>query len=573
MNGSKILFVVFCLLFGLFFPGCKFFAAVPTVNVSLVNTVNEGKNIGESYAHYIASMVYYRQGNLNKSIEELEKTIEKAGEENISNELFIRLVRLYIIAERYNDALNYVNKVISREPIPPLYLVQGELYHRLGKIDEAISAFQRAIELNPENVLGYTALLDINEKTNDLVSAIEIYQKMIEKRPDSALLHYQLGLTYARIKSNQLAIKSLEKALQLDPRMIRAHYILALLCLDERLIDKAKENLEKYVAKKADDPKAWEILMGTYTRLGEFDKARVSAKKLSQFPDLTPLQKLLLSFFYFRVGDMNKSLSYLPVVEYPLISRVLNILIKDVMEGRHNKEEISSLDSIGGNIDEECNDFINSIWNSFGEGAVLGWFYGRLTEIDGKAATLTIGLVRSRILLIAEQHQEAVELLNGLFSNYDKNLWVNYYLAICYEKLKKYDEAEKHLKICLELDPENAEILNFLGYLYADLNIRLDDAESLIKRALKIDPENPYYLDSLGWVYYRKGNADEAITYIKKAIYKMDTDDSVLRDHLGDAYLLKGDISRALAEWKRALFLDPQNEEIRKKIEKYESTH
>ncbi len=49
----------------------------------------------------------------------------------------------------------------------------------------------------------------------------------------------------------------------------------------------------------------------------------------------------------------------------------------------------------------------------------------------------------------------------------------------------------------------------------------------------------------------------------------METDDAVLRDHLGDAYLLRGDIKRAIAEWERATILDPKNEEIKQKLEKY----
>ncbi|MCX8063883.1 MAG: tetratricopeptide repeat protein [Candidatus Hydrogenedentes bacterium] len=562
--------VKICFLIVLLFPGCKIFTAEHTPNSSLIEGANsEDLRKGKSYAHYLSSVVYYRKGDLNKSIEELEKSIENADEEEIPSSLFVRLVRLYIIAERYEDALRCVDKILLREPSPSLYLIQGELYHRLGRFDEAVSAFQKAIELNPEDILGYTALLDLQEKTNDLVSAIEIYQRMIQNRPDNALLHYQLGLTYARIKSNSLAIQSLEKALQLDPRMIRAHYILALLYLDEKFLDKSKENLEKYISRKPDDPKGWEVLMGVYVQLGEFEKGKDSAKKLAKFANLTPLQKLLLSFFYSVVGDSKTSLSFLPVSEYPVLSKVLEISAKEVWEGV-SVDEIASLDNIGGNLDLECNDFISGVWNNFGENIVLGWFAERLNKIDQSKPSLTISLIRSRILLVAERYQDAVGLLEKAFVNYEKDLWVNYYLAMGYEKLKRYEDAEKHLKICLELDPENGEILNFLGYLYADLNIKLEEAENLIRRALKIDPENPYYLDSMGWVYYRKGNADEAITYIKKAIYKMDTDDAVLRDHLGDAYLLKGDVKRAIAEWKRALFLDPKNEEIKKKIEKYE---
>lgn len=567
---TNIVLVKLCIFFILLTSGCKVFTAGYAPNISLSNQSENKFEKGKSYAHYLSSLIYYRRGDLGKAIDELERTIEKVEGQEVPNSLIFRLVRLYIVAERYEDALRYVDRLLVSEPVPSLYLIQGELYHRLDKIDEAISAFQKAIELNPADVLGYTALLDLQEKTNDLVSAIEIYQKMIQRKPDSALLHYQLGLTYARIKNNSLAIQSLEKAVQLDPRMIRAHYLLGLLYLDEKMLDKSKSNLEEYIIKKPDDSKGWEVLMGIYARLGEFQKAVDTAKKFAQFPALTPLQRLLLAFFYSTIDDNKTSLSFLPVHEYPILSRVLEIVINDKLRNGYYEFESSSIDNMGGNLDEECNDFIGAIWSNFGEEIVVEKFLEDLTKIDSKKPSLNIGLIRSRIFMVAERYQEAVDVLNRLFLEYEKNIWVNYYLAICYEKLKKYEEAEMHLKVCLELDPENAEILNFLGYLYADLNIKINEAEGLVRRALKIDPENPYYLDSLGWVYYRKGNADEAITYIKKAIYKMDTDDAVLRDHLGDAYLLKGDVKRAIAEWRRALFLDPKNEEIKKKIEKYE---
>ena len=55
----------------------------------------------------------------------------------------------------------------------------------------------------------------------------------------------------------------------------------------------------------------------------------------------------------------------------------------------------------------------------------------------------------------------------------------------------------------LEIDPNNAEALNFIGYSYADRGINLDEAEKMIVRALEIKPDNGYMMDSLGWVYFK----------------------------------------------------------------------
>ena len=50
----------------------------------------------------------------------------------------------------------------------------------------------------------------------------------------------------------------------------------------------------------------------------------------------------------------------------------------------------------------------------------------------------------------------------------------------------------------IELNPENAAALNYLGYMLADRGIRLQDSISFIERALAIDPKNPAYLEPCG---------------------------------------------------------------------------
>lgn len=559
---------IFLLLPFLFFvANCQVLPSHLSVDVKTEFNTSPTQLKGKSLSHYLSAMVYHRRGDTEKAVQELEEALKYDPEATTP---WVRLIRLYLMAEKYEQALVSVDKVIQKDKnLPSLYLIRGELCHRLGRIDDAVESFQKAIELNPEDVLGYSALLELQEDTNDLVAAIDIYKRMIEKRPNSALLHYQLGLTYARIKNNPLAITELEKALKLDPRMIRAYYILALLYIDENQLPNAIRFLEQYVQKKPEDIKAWEVLLGAYTRVGEMIKAGEVAQRMILSKETSPLQKMLLSFFLLRNGDYSRTMSMLPVNEYPLMSKLLHALTLKLSGNSDYQGILETIDDFAETVDTECNDFVNAIWSNFGAGIVSGWFEGQIEALAKEKNSLALCLIWSRVLMVADREEKSIEVLNSLLQEHDRNIWIHYYLSICYDKLKQFENTEKHLKVCVELDPENAEILNFLGYLYADKNVNLTEAENLIRRALKIDPENPYYLDSLGWVYYRQGNADKAIEYIRKAIYKMDTDDAVLRDHLGDAYLLKGDLKRAIAEWERAIVLDPKKEEIKQKIEKY----
>ncbi len=87
-----------------------------------------------------------------------------------------------------------------------------------------------------------------------------------------------------------------------------------------------------------------------------------------------------------------------------------------------------------------------------------------------------------------------------------------------YEREKNYDAAEKSFRSVLATDPENAGALNYLGYMYAERNIRLEEAQQLISKALDIDPDNGAYQDSLGWVYYWLNKLDQAADQLRLAV-------------------------------------------------------
>ncbi len=93
-----------------------------------------------------------------------------------------------------------------------------------------------------------------------------------------------------------------------------------------------------------------------------------------------------------------------------------------------------------------------------------------------------------------------------------------YGLGVLFEKTDRFEESIGAMQTVLKLDPDHAEALNFVGYLYADRGIRLDEAERMIKKALTLKPGNGYMIDSLGWVYFRQNKLDEAIRYLKAGI-------------------------------------------------------
>jgi tetratricopeptide (TPR) repeat protein len=129
---------------------------------------------------------------------------------------------------------------------------------------------------------------------------------------------------------------------------------------------------------------------------------------------------------------------------------------------------------------------------------------------------------------------------------------VHFARGAMYEHLKKYEAAETEFRKCLEIEPDDPQTLNYLGYMFAEAGMKLDEAAKLVNRALELDPQNGAYLDSLGWVYYRQNRLPEAENLLVQALARIGKDPTV-HDHLGDIYFKQGKTRDAIIQWQASM--------------------
>ena len=115
--------------------------------------------------------------------------------------------------------------------------------------------------------------------------------------------------------------------------------------------------------------------------------------------------------------------------------------------------------------------------------------------------------------------------------------------------------------MALRLVPENAMVLNYLGYSWLSRSIKLDQARKLIEKAAAKDPENGSIIDSLGWVQYKTQDIAAAVETLERAV-RLSPGNSVISDHLGDAYWKSGRLREARFEWRHALATAEDDENI-----------
>ena len=82
---------------------------------------------------------------------------------------------------------------------------------------------------------------------------------------------------------------------------------------------------------------------------------------------------------------------------------------------------------------------------------------------------------------------------------------------------KMVDRSLDYLYKAAEIEPDNPNVLNSLGYILANEGIDSEKSILSCKKAVRLKSEYPAYLDSLGWAYFKAGKYDEALIYLRRA--------------------------------------------------------
>ncbi len=138
--------------------------------------------------------------------------------------------------------------------------------------------------------------------------------------------------------------------------------------------------------------------------------------------------------------------------------------------------------------------------------------------------------------------------------------------ALLHEQADRIVESERDLRRIVELDPEDADALNALGYTIVDRTDRYEEGRALIEKAFAKKPDEPAIIDSMGWVHYRLGNFDEAIKHLKRA-YELQPDAEIAA-HYGEVLWKAGRKDEARALFDAALKKEPDNDTLKRTLER-----
>ena len=453
-----------------------------------------------------------------------------------SEEVVLNLARLYAESGDIAHAVKVIEAVPVNDRTPKMEVALGAAYDQMKQTKDAIAAYQRAADMDPGDghtldALGQALLAD-----NQLDEALKQFKLLAEADPDdtSALIH--IGEIQRRQGHYEDALATIRKARKQDPTSLEAGYNEALLLDVLGRFDEAAATYEKMVDQTSHANGAYtsdeksnrgfflERLGAVYHEENKTDLAIATYQKMIDMGGETAqrgLEAQVETYIDAKMFDRAVELARKAVDASPKDPDMKLMLAGTLIEQGKNDEAIALTKGLLDGTDKD-----RGVWLK------LGQFYTEMRRW--------------------KDAEDAYAKATPLSTKNDDKAYLFFLKGALAERQKHYEPAEQFFHQALELDPNNAATLNYLGYMLADRGIRLPEALKFIRKAVDLDPMNGAYLDSLGWTYFKLGQYEESEENLRQAVERDQTDPAV-HDHLGELYEKTGRIRLAAAQWELSL--------------------
>ena len=133
---------------------------------------------------------------------------------------------IYVDQDRSAEALADYQHVIDKDPkLARAYMGRARAYENSGKLDNALEDLETATGLDPLNGSAWQRHGEVLRELGRRQEAILSFTRAIEVRGNSASAYFQRALTYFGMADDRLAIEDSSAAIELDPKLVGAYLV------------------------------------------------------------------------------------------------------------------------------------------------------------------------------------------------------------------------------------------------------------------------------------------------------------------------------------------------------------
>ncbi len=496
---------------------------------------------------------------LNGDMEAVRVAFEKLLALDPDVSIYREAAEFYLDSRRWAEARNTARQGLARYPDDlALTLVLTESYAQERRLNDAADTLSAFVKKHPDNIEALQELARLYLLSKRYQNVLALIERIPHQRwtPTTRHLHARALIGLNR---NHEAEQELRRLVRDEPEFIEAWVDLAVVLQSSGKYAEAAAQYEKALQRAPDTIPLWLRLIDTHLKAKRPDLA---LKALSKAPPSPLLQ-------------LEAAAAFLDEKQYAGASQILNKL----KERPGAPEEISFyLAAVALEAHRNPNEAIRllgevSFQSRLGERA-LRWRLQLMLEQKRDKEALSLALQAVSALpedksyrIIAAQvaaeggdFTQARSVLQDALQQWPNDPQLLYHLASMTDAAGDKEEAMRLMERLLELDPDNSQALNYVGYTLAEQGRDLPKAHEMIKKALIGAPDDLHIVDSLAWVQYQMGEYQEAWASINRSV-ELGADHPIIWEHYGDIALKLGKKAEARKAYTRALGMSPDNPE------------
>jgi len=476
-------------------------------------------------------LVHLKNGDTEQAMTVLMDSIRRESGDTASRML---LARLYVQQQKYLPAIDEYDAVLDREPDNEQALLRlGILLDQTGEDTRAKAVLAKLIRINPESYFGHLAIARTTTSRN------------------TALKHYEVA-------------RKLNPSAELTNEIAQYH-------IDDEAYEESVETINSAQKKGMVNDQSRLLLVLALLGQGREEAAAVELSLLPQYRSNPGQLSLVIGKLYARLGDYPMAISHLRELlgsdTDAEVRYLLGVIYSDLEQQDNALQVLEPIDPDAEEYEDALYLQAKILHRTGHTDQALAMLEDALSSEETSRPLFFI--VAASLYKESDRADEALAVIRDGFAHYPDNERILFEYGLLLENRDHIDEAVSVMEQLLEINPEHAEALNFVGYTWADNNQYLDKALDYIVRAVQLRPGNGYIQDSLGWVHFRLGNLERAREELMYAV-ELQPNDPHIHDHLGDVYRALDDESNAIKSYRQALRLfneDDRKNQVQGKID------
>jgi tetratricopeptide (TPR) repeat protein len=510
--------------------------------------------------HILVAELAAKRGNLKVALENYRAATQTSENPRLAE----HALGIALFLEDYGAMLEIARRWHGLEPDSRearQALVLALLFNKRG--DEVVDHLEAVrLAADDDGQGGFATLGALLGRVKDQDFLFQVARGLLNRHAQSPFANHLFALVAMDVREYEQALEAVNKTISLDSQWPPPYLLKARIKMAQGLSDEAVRELAEAVAWFPDD----RVLRTGYARLlvstERLAEARREFQELAERnpEDVNPI--FALGLLAAEEGDYDQAVSrFMEVLQRG--QRVMEIYFElgKVEEARGDYEEA-----------KEWYGRVSSGDRFLTAQVRIGAVLAREKDLVGMAAhfdrlrqenpenIVFLYLSQANLLRDDKLYQAAYDLLTKALELKPEDEDLRYARAMAAERLDRLDVLERDLKILIEKDPDNGHALNALGYTLADRTERYQEALGYLKRAIALLPEDAAVLDSMGWIYYRLGDYGKSLEYLRDAYAR--NQDAEIASHLSEVLWVMGREDEAREIWQRALEQDPESEHL-----------